>query len=136
MRTVKALLAMHRNVVLVSDVPEIGYDVSRFYAIQSRFPLMVSGLDIRPTIAEYNYRQHEAQAILNELSQLPGVTLIHPERKMFDEDGRGRYMANGELLYNDDDHLSPAGALYVAPVFDDLFKAMASEAKNTMKVKL
>ena len=97
---------------------------------------MVNGLDIRPTIAEYNSHQHEAQAILSELALLPGVTLIHPESRMFDEDGQGRYMANGELLYNDDDHLSPAGALYVAPVFDELFKAMASEAKNTMKVKL
>lgn len=135
MRTVKALLAMHRNVVLVSDVPEIGYDVSRFYAIQSRFPLMVSGLDIRPTIAEYNSRQHEAQAIMNELALLPGVTLIHPECRMFDENGKGRFMANDELLYNDGDHLSVAGALYVAPVFDDLFKGMASEAQNIVKAK-
>lgn len=126
-RTVKALLAMHRNVVLVCDVPEIGYDVSRFYAISSRFPKMVSGLNIRPTIAEYNSRQHEVQAIMNELAQLPGVTLIHPESRMFDEHGRGRFMANGELLYNDSNHLSPAGAIYVAPVFDDLFKAMAQK---------
>jgi hypothetical protein len=48
---------------------------------------------------------------------------------MFDENGRVRFMANGELIYNDGDHLSPTVALYGIPVFDDLFKAMASEEK-------
>ena len=125
-RTVHTLLSMGRRVVLVSDVPEVGYDVPRFYSIQSRVPMMVNEMDIRPTIAEYNKRQHEVQAILSELAKLPGVALIHPESRMFDEKGRGRIMVAGELLYYDDDHLSTSGALYVAPVFNELFREMAA----------
>jgi len=124
-RTVNAILALHLNVVLVSDVPEIGYDVPRLYMVSTRFPMRVNSDAYRPTTAEYNERQREVQQMFIELAKLPNVTVIHPESRMFDENGRGRIMANDELLYNDDDHLSTAGALYVAPVFDEVFKEMA-----------
>ncbi len=123
-KMVCSLLQMNRKVILVSDVPEIGYDVPTAYfksAVTGYFDLNL----IRPTVQEYNERQKEANAILEKLAKLPGVSLIRPEQRMFDETGRGRIMANGELLYNDDDHLSTAGALYVAPVFDQAFKEIA-----------
>jgi len=133
-RTVNALRKMHRKVILVSDVPEIGYDVSRVYMMQYRFPLLTTGSELCPSISEYNERQKEANAILEELARLPDVTLIHPERMMFDEHGRGRFIAKGELLYIDDDHLSTAGALYVAPVFDEVFKEMAHDQSGARKI--
>jgi peptidoglycan/LPS O-acetylase OafA/YrhL len=123
-RTVNELLKKNRKVVLVSDVPEIGFDVPRVYMMQKRFPFLIKFMECCPSIVEYNDRQREANAILEELAQLPNVTLIRPEKLMFDETGRGRIMANGELLYRDDDHLSTAGALYIAPVFDEVFKNM------------
>jgi hypothetical protein len=123
-RTVNTLRKMNLKVILVSDVPEIGCDVPRIYMMLSRFPFIKKGAEYYPSIAEYNARQKEANAILEGLSQLPNVTLIRPEKLMFDETGRGRIMANGELLYRDDDHLSTAGALYIAPVFDEVFKNM------------
>jgi len=129
-RTVVALSGMGKKVILVSDVPEIGYNVPRVHMIESRFPMLMNGFDVRPTVPEYQARQKEANAILEELAKLPGVTLIHPETRMFDENGRGRIMANGELLYVDDHHLSTAGALFVAPVFDDVFKSMAPTQKR------
>lgn len=57
--TVKALFALLRGVVLVSDVSEIVYDVPRFYEISSQFSMIMSGLYIRPTIVEYNSHQYE-----------------------------------------------------------------------------
>ena len=126
-RTVHAILAMGRKVILLSDVPEIGYDVPRFYSVQTRFPFLVNGVDIRPTIAEYNERQREVQIMLMELAKLPNVTLINPELRMFDKNGRGRIMENGELLYRDDDHLSTSGAHFVAPAFDELFRQMSKQ---------
>jgi len=127
-RTVHALHAMGCRVVLVSDVPEIGYDVPRLYSIHERFHVPLN--EARPTIAEYNKRQHDAQSVLNELAQLPGVTLIHPESRMFDDNGRARIISNGELLYWDHSHLSTYGAHYVAPVFDEVFKDIAEKANR------
>jgi len=128
-RTVESLCGMGRKVVLVSDVPEIGYDVPRFYNLKTRFPMLVNGVDIQPTIAEYSMRQKKADGIFSELAKLPGVSLIHPERRMFDENGRGMFLSDGKLLYMDDDHLSTAGALFVAPVFDEVFSEMAAYSK-------
>lgn len=126
-RTVHALLAMGCNVVLVSDVPEIGHDVPRWYVIHERFPMIAN--EIRPTLSEYNERQQKAQLVLNELAQLPGVIIIHPESKLFDNDARARVIYNGQLLYWDDSHLSSFGSLYVASVFDQVFKQMAKNSK-------
>ncbi len=112
--------------MIVTDVPEVGYDVLRFYWLQTRFPSIINNLDIRPTIAEYNERQREVKEIVNELKKLQGVTIVHPESMLFDEKGKGRIIANGELLYRDDDHLSSFGSRYVAHAFDDMFNGIAS----------
>ncbi len=131
-RTVHALLAMGRKVILVSDVPEIGYNVPRFYSVQTRFPMIVNGVDIRPTIAEYNERQREVQMMLMELAKLPNVALVHPESRVFDKNRLSKIMEDGELLYRDGDHLSTFGAQYVAPAFDDLFREMSKNNKSRM----
>jgi peptidoglycan/LPS O-acetylase OafA/YrhL len=123
-RTVKAILAMNRKVILVSDVPEVGYEVPRWYSIHGRFPTMTSEWDVRPTEAEYHQRQHEVEAVFAELERVPGVCCVHPESLMFDEHHRGRIVEHGELLYRDDDHLSTEGALYIAPAFDRVFEEM------------
>jgi len=133
-RTVNALKKMNLKVILVSDVPEIGFQVSRVYMMQSRFPFLEKGMEFRPSVAEYNDRQKEVNAVFEKLAKQPNVTVIHPEKMMFDEHGRGRIMVNGELLYLDDDHLSSAGALYVAPVFDQLFKDIACNQSDGQKL--
>ena len=129
-RAVEKLLSMQRHVVLVTDVPEIGYNVVRAYYISARLPEIFNVDSIRPTLAEYIERQKEANAIIEEIADQPGVTLVRPERIMFDEHGRGKIMVSGKLLYRDGDHLSTAGALYVAPVFDEVFRQMAADNRK------
>ncbi len=133
-RSIDTLLVMNRKVVLVADVPEIGYNVPSAFFVYSRLPSLLNLDSLRPTIAEYRYRQKEANAILEGLAKTPGVSLIRPESRMFDESGKGRIMVNSELLYIDDDHLSTAGALYVAPVFEKLFKEMAADYSKARKL--
>lgn len=133
-KTVKKLLSMDRKVILVSDVPEIGYLVPNLYFKIMQYPEIADAKDVLPTIQEYNIRQRDVQSILSELAELPGVTLIHPESLMFDKNERVKIIANDELLYRDDDHLSTAGALYVAPVFDEIFKEMASNQSAAQKI--
>ena len=137
-KTIAALLALKRQVVLVTDVPEIGYDVPRVYYTQSRWPelrALDAGITldaIRPSLTEYNDRQEEANAILEQLAHDQAVLLVRPESMLFDHQRRSLVMSGGELLYNDDDHLSRAGALFVAPVFDSLFTAMGLSAEGNV----
>jgi peptidoglycan/LPS O-acetylase OafA/YrhL len=130
-RSVDALLAMHRQVVLVTDVPEIGYDVPRSYYFHVRWPSYFDIDATRPSVGNYHERQKEANAIIEALAKQSGVSVIHPENLMFDEHQKGRIIAGGKLLYRDGNHLSTAGALYVAPAFAQLFKTMAVEQSNS-----
>lgn len=123
-RAVKALLHKNKKVILFTDVPEIGYDVPRVFNMAARVPLLVDIDSVRLSIKEYNDRQKDANRILENISNIPGVSLIRLENRMFDKDGKVRIMSDGSLLYKDDDHLSIAGALYLLPVFDELFEKM------------
>ena len=97
-------------------------NVTKAYYISDRYPEIFNFDSIRPSVTVYHERQNEANAIIEVIASHPGVTLVRPERRMFDEHGRGKIMASGELLCRDDNHLSTAGALYVAPVFDEVFR--------------
>lgn len=130
-RTVEALLKLGRNVVLLSDVPEVGYDAPRAFYISQRWPGILDLETIRPSMEEYIERQKAATGILEDLGKLHGVTVIHPETRMFDAKGLGRVSAKGELLYEDDDHLSMSGALEVAPVLEEVFHGMAPRGSDT-----
>ena len=122
--TVHTLLSMKRKVIIVSDVPEIRYDVPRFYMLNLRLPSVYNNYDIRPTIIEYNDREKNVQKILFELAMLPNVVLIHPESIMFSQDGKAKILDDGNLLYRDDNHLSTFGAYYLTPIFKDVFLQM------------
>ncbi len=126
-RTVDELLRMGRKVIIVSDVPEIGYNVTRFSLIQKRLPFAVKGVEIRPAIAEYNLRNREVLETLHELSKNINVTVIHAESKMFDENSMGIIAIQDEILYSDDDHLSVFGSHYIASSFDKVFRDMKSQ---------
>lgn len=126
-RTVEALLKLGRKVVLLSDVPEVGFDAPRAFYINHRWPQLLDLETIRPSVQDYISRQKEANSILEELGRLPGVTVIHPETQMFDAKGLGRISVKGNLLYEDDDHLSMSGALEVAPVLKEVFNRIAPQ---------
>lgn len=129
-RSVEALSELGKTVILMTDVPEIGFDAPRAYYVHERWPGLLDLSTVRPTSTEYASRQREANAILDALSRSHQVTLLHPETQMFDSDGMGRISADGALLYEDDDHLSLAGALQVAPVLDESFRRIAQREKE------
>jgi peptidoglycan/LPS O-acetylase OafA/YrhL len=122
--TVRQLLAMKIKVILVNNFPEIGYGVPQLYSMHIRFPDSRNINSFIPTEKDYIQRQQAVTEHFNELSKLPGVTVIHPESMMFDDKGKCRIIADNELLYRDDNHLSVSGAIYVATVFRELFKTM------------
>ncbi len=124
-RTVHALLEMGRNVVIVRDVPEVGYDVNRYFWLSKRFPSLNDYNQMRPTVLDYNKRNAEANKIIEQIALLPNVSVVYPENLLFDKTGRVIMDANNQLLYRDDNHLSKDGSRYVSSVFDQVFKKIS-----------
>ena len=124
-RTVNTLLSLGRQVIIVSDIPEIGYPVVRLFWLTK---LLGKNIDnYLPTITDYHHWNKNTENILLELSRRPNVFIIHPESMMFDHGGRAMIMANKHFLYlPDGDHLSTEGSRFVSPVFDEAFKKMAN----------
>jgi sulfur transfer complex TusBCD TusB component (DsrH family) len=123
-RTVNLLLRMNRRVVIVRDVPNIGFDVSRDYYF-SKLSHNYKSIPI-PTLQKHNNSTHSFNEILTALADIPGVTLLSPDVLFFDNNGNGKILYNNKLLYSDSNHLSKYGAEYVSPVFIDIFSKMAN----------
>jgi peptidoglycan/LPS O-acetylase OafA/YrhL len=124
LRTVDRLLESGRRVVIVSDIPEIGYNAPRLYMVKA----VLLGEDINryvPDRHSYKVWNKEYERIATELASRKGVTILHPEAMLFDRGGHAMLMANNLLLYHDADHLSKYGSHFVAPVFDEVFRGIA-----------
>jgi len=118
-RTVDKLLEMERKVVIVSGIPEIGYDVPSSYAIASRTGRDVN-IVIAPTMQEYLDRNRDANNTINSIAANKPVTVIDPSGALCD--AKCLVVVDGQPIYRDDDHLSTFGAYYISYLFDPLFE--------------
>jgi peptidoglycan/LPS O-acetylase OafA/YrhL len=111
-RTVRALTAAGKKVVLVASVPEIGYPVP---AVLARRALAGQALDLAPGMDVYLQRQHFVLETFARIQKLYGVTVIYPPEVLC-TNGRCAVALNGIPLYRDEHHLSVYGALKLAPL--------------------
>jgi len=122
-RTVAAIEASGRRVVLVGQVPEIGYDVPA-----SSFAASLRGKDvtamIAPTVAEFEERSARVDDVLNDIRARHEVTVVEPAERLC-RDGLCQVVADGVPLYRDDNHLSLRGCVLVAELFDPLLASAA-----------
>ena len=112
-RTIAALTAAGKQIVLVQDVPELGFRaedcvVGRPLSLRPpRVPCSVSRTDVDRRNARYH-------GILRELAErFPSVALFDASRFLCDQE-RCVAMADGKLLYSDGDHLSLEGSKLLA----------------------
>lgn len=121
-QTVQTLLNMNRKVVIVSPVPEIGYDVPTANFIANR-----SGRDlneiIAPSMDEYLDRNQKAFSVLGKLQQEFGIQTVDPWKSLC-VDNECRVTIDGVPIYKDDDHLSLFGSELVSIVFEPIFDSM------------
>lgn len=119
-RTLKKLHELGKKVIIVSGVPEVGLDVP--HALNSAH---LRGLNVDQTIApsweEYQLRQKEVSSFLQKVSTQPGVKVIHPASKLCQQNSC-QVEAEGQALYRDDDHLSTWGSLWIASIYDEVWK--------------
>ena len=121
--SVEALVAAGKRVVIVYPVPEIGYQVPQ---AAQRYLFMHRDLDTLkgPSPEAYRERQAGVFAMLDGLGNLNAIVRLYPHRRLCDAQ-KCRVYANGSLLYLDDDHLSDAGARYLAPDLDSIFERVS-----------
>ncbi|HEY3145754.1 MAG TPA: acyltransferase family protein [Dongiaceae bacterium] len=117
--TIAALLSAGKRVWLVGPVPEVGYDVPRYFYLRSLG--FADGFDIAPTRAEFGQRQAFALDLLNDLADRYPVGTIWPHERLCN-DTSCAIARDGHVLYADDDHLSVFGAQSIAGLFTPIFE--------------
>ena len=117
-RTIEALLAAGKRVWLVGPVPEVGYDVPRYFYLRSLG--FARDLEIAPTLAEFDQRQHFVLGLLSDLGQRYPIGTIWPHERLCGDVGC-EIARDGHVLYSDDDHLSVFGAQSIAGLFAPVF---------------
>ncbi len=118
-RTAQRLTAMGRTVVIVDQVPEVGFDVPTAYSMAKRTGRDVTQL-IAPTRVAYDGRMRTIQPALAAIDSLPNVRVLRISDSLCDSMSC-RIIHDGRPLYIDGDHLSAYGARHLAPIFDSLF---------------
>lgn len=118
-RIVNDLLDHGKSVVLIQQIPEVGYDVpSALYVLQ------LTGRDVNKVIsprkAEYMERTKEVRLAFDELLNLPKIAVVNPASLLCQSE-ICLVLLNNQLLYRDSNHLSIYGAHYLSKSFDDIF---------------
>ena len=108
----------HIKVVLVTPVPEPGFDVPQTLA---RDALQGIAADRRLPRTQYLARSGIVLRDFADLARRYGVTLVDPAAALC-ASGRCMLAADGRPLYVDHHHLSVVGALTVSGLFDPVFR--------------
>ena len=122
-RTVNKLLEMGRAVVIVGQVPEIGYDVPSAFSIAQRTGRDINQI-IAPSLNEYIDRNIFVTTVIKSLAENDNVQVVEPWKILCNK--KNCLVAiTGKALYRDDDHLSLFGAHYISDIFDPVFKNLS-----------
>ena len=117
-RTVAALEALGKTVVLVTQIPEVGFDVpSANYA--ARFTGRDVNLSIAPSLLEYGERNADVHATFARLAADHSLTIIDPAA-LFCAADVCNVVEDGMPLYRDDNHVSLLGCVRISGLFDDV----------------
>jgi peptidoglycan/LPS O-acetylase OafA/YrhL len=116
-RTIDALLAAKKHVVVIASVPEVGWAVPQVLA---RTRLSGDGRPVFLPEEDFAFRQRITRPLFHRLAARPGVMVIHPSDVLC-EDGRCKVAMDGIPLYRDEHHLSVYGAEKLKPLLTGIF---------------
>ena len=121
-RTINELRKYGKNVILVKDVPEVGYDVP-----SAGFIANITGRDlnnvIAPSYSEFKERTMVVDSIFKHLKQSCQLTIVDPSSYLCDSN-ICKVTMQGTNIYRDDDHLSTFGSKYISMSFDSVLSAL------------
>jgi len=124
-RTINALEKQGKNIVLVTQVPEIGHDVP-----SATYSAKLTGRDVNamiaPSVEEYRERTAIATRVFDALQAERELTIVDPSKLLCQGQNCGVVM-DGTPLYRDDNHLSLRGCVLVSDLFDGIFAESAAQ---------
>ncbi|HEY6093488.1 MAG TPA: acyltransferase family protein [Gallionellaceae bacterium] len=113
--TIQRLIAKHKQIIFVLDVPELGFDPA--LCIKSNRPVSFTTKLKTPCAIsrqEYNKRNDDyRRTVLSVLKNYPTVKIYDAAAELCDDD-KCWAMKEGKMLYRNDDHLSIEGSRYIA----------------------
>lgn len=118
---VDSISSINKKIIILTDVPEIGYDVPTIFWTSSIFPTVINFEEIRPTIKEYYIREKIANNILEKITTKYGLKLIHLENAFYNKSNRAIIRNNEGLLYRDNNHLSKHGSMFLIKILNQCF---------------
>jgi len=126
-RTIRALVESGREVVIITPIPEIGYDAPSAYSIALRTGRDINQI-IAPTLETYQQRNRTAALIFETLAKKYPLQFIEPAQILCGK-SLCPVATEGRLLYMDAHHLSIFGSEYIAGAYDSLFKKISMQGK-------
>jgi hypothetical protein len=114
--TIDKLVASGKRVIVIGPVPEVGRNVPDMLAKQQ-----IAGQPLSSTVACGDFFERNGE-VLGFLESLAGVSLVKPHEILLHDD-KVSVMAEDQVLYLDDDHLSTAGAMYLKPLLENVFSS-------------
>ena len=116
--TVESLSKDGRKVIIVAEPPRVAYSVP---SVLARMELYGREFDIRPSRSEYLTSQAFNFDLFEKAHKDYGAVIIYPHETFCGSD-LCDVIHEGQSLYFDGNHLSVAGADYIAKHFESVFK--------------
>jgi peptidoglycan/LPS O-acetylase OafA/YrhL len=126
-RTVEKLAEMNRGIVIISQVPEIGYDVPSAYFIAQHTGRDVNQI-IAPPLDAYLKRNENTSRILGGVAKKYNIQIIEPWKALC-TDAQCLAVVDNHSLYADAYHLSIFGSEYIAQIYDPFFEELAKSGR-------
>jgi peptidoglycan/LPS O-acetylase OafA/YrhL len=115
--TMELLLKAGKKIVLIHPIPELSNNVPDLIA---KFAAVGKLPPDESEAYEYHHYNQATIRMLDAWAGHPGVTVVHPDRKLLNH-GKVKIRDGDKLLYRDDDHLSVDGALYISDLLNSAF---------------
>lgn len=126
-RTIEKLLELDRRVVLISEVPEVKYNVATSNFIAQRTGRDANSI-IAPSLDEYLSRNQRVFPIIDSIRDKYGIQVLDPWKVLCNEN-QCIVVVDEKPLYMDADHLSFFGSEYISHIYDPLFDETGNDGE-------
>jgi len=126
-RTVEKLQALDRKVVIISQVPEVKYDVPSAFYIAQRTGRDVNKI-IAPSFDEYLSRNKKVFFVIDQIRKNYNIQVIDPWKALCNKQ-QCPVVVDGTSLYMDSNHLSFFGSEHISHIYDSLFEELKNSSK-------
>ena len=123
-RTIGLLRDAGKSVYIIGPVPETGFHVPHTLAQRARFPDLLPGEGIGPTLDQFEVRNRRTLSLLASIAAEGGAELLLPHETLC-ASGRCVVLSDGKPLYHDTDHLTITGALELVPMLEPAIREIA-----------